>query len=156
MMRVLQATAETAYDMVSPSPGLRGMKGWDKGRRHRAKQPQDIREGVANAYHLVKEVSFFRLFVFTFIILLILSQGLEETAQALADVAVAEKSARGYSGAVGGVLRQIPPTVVAPLLLVTAAAGRLVGGVRAHIAPYDHSDHRHKWRDDDDQHHSNT
>lgn len=69
-----------------------------------------------------------------------------ETAQALADVATSERAARGYSGAVGGVLRQLPPTAIAPVLLASEAAVGFLGGVRATLAPADHKDHRDKWR----------
>lgn len=50
-----KVTAETAYDMLSPGPSIkRSSKG--KGRKKRYSQPQDIREGMANAYQLVREV----------------------------------------------------------------------------------------------------
>lgn len=52
---VFKATAETAYDMVSPGPSVRRRSKGHKGRR-RHTQPQDIREGMANAYMVVKEV----------------------------------------------------------------------------------------------------
>jgi len=51
----LQYAAELTYDMVSPGPG----------QHHRLKayaikkslsQPGDIREGVSNAYHVVRQV----------------------------------------------------------------------------------------------------
>jgi len=46
-----------AYDMVSPGPSVRQRIPGPKGRRRRYHQPADIREGMANAYMLVKEVS---------------------------------------------------------------------------------------------------
>lgn len=57
IIHLIQATAETAYDMVSPGPSVRRRphKG-KKGRRRHYTQPQDIREGMANAYMVVKEV----------------------------------------------------------------------------------------------------
>lgn len=57
IIHLIQATAETAYDMVSPGPSVRrrSNKG-KKGRRRHYSQPQDIREGMANAYMVVKEV----------------------------------------------------------------------------------------------------
>lgn len=51
-----QITAETAYDMVSPGPSVRMTKGRRRGKR-KLHRPQDIREGVTNAYHIVKDVS---------------------------------------------------------------------------------------------------
>lgn len=55
---ILQITAETAYDMVSPGPSVRRIRGNRKGKRKRINPPQDIREGVTNAFHIVREVSF--------------------------------------------------------------------------------------------------
>lgn len=57
IIHLIQATAETAYDMVSPGPSVRrrSHKG-KKGKRRQYSQPQDIREGMANAYMVVKEV----------------------------------------------------------------------------------------------------
>lgn len=56
LVHAIQSTAETAYDMVSPGPSVRYKNKGQKGRRKRHSQPLDIREGVANAYMLVKEV----------------------------------------------------------------------------------------------------
>ena len=51
----LQYAAEVAYDMVSPGPSVRHKRHFQ--RQRRAAQPADIREGVTNAYQVVKEVS---------------------------------------------------------------------------------------------------
>lgn len=58
LVNVIQTTAETAYDMVSPGPSVRSLqvKG-SKRRQNRYNQPSDIKEGVTNAYLLVKEVN---------------------------------------------------------------------------------------------------
>lgn len=56
LIHAIQSTAETAYDMVSPGPSVRHKHKGQKGRRKRYSQPLDIREGMANAYMLVKEV----------------------------------------------------------------------------------------------------
>lgn len=56
IIHLIQVTAETAYDMLSPGPSVR-RKGKAKGRRKRYHQPQDIREGMTNAYNVVREVS---------------------------------------------------------------------------------------------------
>lgn len=42
--------------MVSPGPSVRMTKGRRRGKR-KLHRPQDIREGVTNAYHIVKEVN---------------------------------------------------------------------------------------------------
>lgn len=55
----MQAAAETAYDMVSPGPTFIEAKKIKRFPRHHrlAHQPVDLREGVAKAYSVVKEVS---------------------------------------------------------------------------------------------------
>ena len=55
-----QAAAETAYDVVNPGSIVSPVK---RGQHRLAQQPADLREGVTNAYQVVKDVSrvsFFR------------------------------------------------------------------------------------------------
>ncbi|KAK4884514.1 hypothetical protein RN001_000785 [Aquatica leii] len=130
IIHLIQITAETAYDMVSPGPSVR-RKAKSKGRKKRYAQPQDIREGMANAYMLVKE-------------------GIGETADNLVRVASHEHEQKGYSGAVGGVLRQIPPTVVKPIIIATEATNNLLGGMQSQLVPDARREAKQKWRSDDD------
>lgn len=51
-----------------------------------------------------------------------------ETAQTLVRVANEEAEQKGMTGAVGGVLRQIPSTVVKPIILATEATVNVLGG----------------------------
>lgn len=57
---VLQATAETVYDILSPTPPLNRFTITEgrapSSRPRRAAQPADLREGVAKAYDTVREV----------------------------------------------------------------------------------------------------
>lgn len=54
---MVQAAAETAYDMVSPGTLSIEPKKTRRFPHHRlAHQPVDLREGVAKAYSVVKEV----------------------------------------------------------------------------------------------------
>ncbi|KAK2581702.1 hypothetical protein KPH14_002189 [Odynerus spinipes] len=129
LVHAIQSTAETAYDMVSPGPSVRRKSSGQKGRRKRYSQPQDIREGMANAYMLVKE-------------------GLGETANQLVRVASEEHEQKGVSGAVGGVLRQIPPTVVKPIILATEATSNVLGGMRSQLVPDARREAAQKWRQD--------
>ncbi|XP_034941345.1 autophagy-related protein 2 homolog B [Chelonus insularis] len=129
LVHVIQSTAETAYDMVSPGPSVRRKSKGQKGRRKRYSQPLDIREGMANAYMLVKE-------------------GLGETANQLVRVASEEHEQKGVSGAVGGVLRQIPPTVVKPIILATEATNNVLGGMRSQLVPDARREAAQKWRQD--------
>ncbi|XP_066992632.2 autophagy-related protein 2 homolog A [Anabrus simplex] len=131
LVQAIQATAEMAYDMVSPGPSVRQQRfHGKKGRRRRYTQPADIREGMANAYMLVKE-------------------GLGETAQTLVRVASEEHEQKGVSGAVGGVLRQIPPTVVKPIILATEATSNVLGGMRSQLVPDARREAVEKWRSED-------
>ncbi|KAK7872956.1 hypothetical protein R5R35_004266 [Gryllus longicercus] len=133
LVQAIQATAELAYDMVSPGPSvrcLRAGRGQKGRRRRRLAQPADLREGVANALAVVRE-------------------GLGETAQALVRAASEEHELKGMSGAVGGVLRQIPPTALKPILMATEATANVLGGMRSQLAPDVRREAQDKWRAED-------
>ncbi|GJQ86644.1 putative autophagy-related protein C terminal domain, partial [Trypoxylus dichotomus] len=121
IIHLVLITAETAYDMMSPGPSVK---------RIRHTQPQDFREGVAKAYMLVKE-------------------GLGETADNLVRVASHEREQKGYSGAVGGVLRQIPPTIVKPIIIASEATNKVLGGVRSQLVPDIKREAIEKWKSDE-------
>uniref|UniRef100_A0A4Y0BLL3 Autophagy-related protein 2 n=1 Tax=Anopheles funestus TaxID=62324 RepID=A0A4Y0BLL3_ANOFN len=89
IIHLLQITAETAYDMISPGPSIRRGRGNRKGKRKRLHPPQDIREGMSNAIQIVRE-------------------GITETAHNLVEITALEHDQKGYTGAVGAVMRQIP------------------------------------------------
>lgn len=128
IVQAIQSIAEAAFDMVSPGPSVRGLNGTNKHKKqHLFSHPADIREGVSNAITLVKE-------------------GLGETAETLVRVASAEAEQKGAVGAVGGVLRQIPPTVVAPIILASAATSNLLDGVRSQLAPDTQREATNKWK----------
>ncbi|NXP28264.1 ATG2B protein, partial [Scytalopus superciliaris] len=128
MVQTIQAAAETAYDMVSPGPTLIEAKKIKRFSRHRlAHQPVDLREGVAKAYSVVKE-------------------GITDTAQTIYETAAREHENRGVTGAVGGVLRQIPPTVVKPFIVATEATSNVLGGMRNQIRPDVRQEESQKWR----------
>lgn len=93
--------------------------------------PQDIREGMSNAYHIVRD-------------------GIGDTAQTIIQMAALEHDQKGYSGAVGAVMRQIPPTVVRPLVLVTQATTNVLGGLKNELIPNARIEAKEKWKDDDD------
>ncbi|KAJ8338027.1 hypothetical protein SKAU_G00369930 [Synaphobranchus kaupii] len=134
LVQAIQATAETVYDILSPTPPLtRCMTdGRPANRPRRAPQPADLREGVAKAYDTVRE-------------------GMIDTAQTLCDVASRGHEQKGLPGAVGGVLRQIPPTVVRPLIVASEATSNLLGGMRNQIKPDARKEDFLKWRTEDSQ-----
>ncbi|XP_005990375.1 autophagy-related protein 2 homolog B [Latimeria chalumnae] len=128
MVQTIQAAAETAYDMVSPDPNSTESKRTKRVSHHRlAHQPVDLREGVAKAYSVVKE-------------------GITDTAQTIYEAAAREHEHRGVTGAVGGVLRQIPPAVVKPLIVATEATSNVLGGMRNQIRPDARQEESQKWR----------
>lgn len=134
LVQAIQATAETVYDILSPAvPVSRSLQDKRSGRKQRRGQPPaDLREGVAKAYDTVRE-------------------GILDTAQTICDVASRGHEQKGLTGAVGGVIRQLPPTVVKPLILATEATSNLLGGMRNQILPDAHKDHALKWRSDETQ-----
>ncbi|XP_045434316.1 autophagy-related protein 2 homolog B isoform X4 [Pipistrellus kuhlii] len=132
MVQTIQAAAETAYDMVSPGPLSIEPKKSRRFPHHRlAHQPVDLREGVAKAYSVVKE-------------------GITDTAHTIYETAAREHESRGVTGAVGEVLRQIPPAVVKPLIVATEATSNVLGGMRNQIRPDVRQDESQKWRHGED------
>ncbi|XP_077394186.1 autophagy-related protein 2 homolog B isoform X2 [Festucalex cinctus] len=128
MVRTIQAAAETAYDMVSPVANERDSKRVKRFSHYGlAHQPVDLREGVAKAYTVVKE-------------------GITDTALTIYDTATREHEQRGMTGAVGGVLRQLPPAVVKPLIMATEATSNVLGGMRNQIHPDARQEESQKWR----------
>ena len=65
-------------------------------------------------------------------------------------VAVAEHEHKGLTGAVGSVLRQIPPTVIQPVILVTEATSNVLGGMRNQLRPDRRKEDEQKWKPDED------
>ena len=61
VVQTVQYFAEVAFDMVSPGPSVRKRR---RKKRHRRAQPADLREGVTNAYHVLREVQQFSGFIF--------------------------------------------------------------------------------------------
>ncbi|XP_072350535.1 autophagy-related protein 2 homolog B-like isoform X1 [Scyliorhinus torazame] len=128
LVQTIQAAAETAYDMVSPGPTTHSLMRTKRISQHRlAHQPVDLREGVAKAYDVVKE-------------------GFTDTAHMIYETATREHEQRGMTGAVGGVLRQIPPAVVKPLIVATEATSNVLGGMRNQIQPDARQEESQKWR----------
>ncbi|XP_056625183.1 autophagy-related protein 2 homolog A [Triplophysa dalaica] len=134
LVQAIQATAETVYDILSPTPPLTRYitEGRPTQRPRRTPQPADLREGVAKAYDTVRE-------------------GVIDAAQTLCDVASRGHEQKGLPGAVGGVLRQIPPTVVRPLIVASEATSNLLGGMRNQIKPDARKEDFLKWRTEDGQ-----
>lgn len=66
------------------------------------------------------------------------------------DVAVIEHDQKGVTGAVGAVIRQIPPSMVMPIVLATQATTNVLGGVRNQLVPDAQIEAKEKWKEDED------
>lgn len=124
---LIQSAAEFTYDMVSPGPSLKTQRRLGVGKKKKLTQPGDFRQGMSNAYHVVKH-------------------GLGDTAKNIVQVASREHEQKGISGAVGGVLRQLPPTMVHPVIVVAEATSNVLDGVRSHLEPEYRKNSEEKWK----------
>ncbi|KFM67571.1 Autophagy-related protein 2-like protein, partial [Stegodyphus mimosarum] len=127
LVGAIQGCAEIAYDMVSPGPSVAYKYLTSTESCRHGNQPADIREGVATAYHVVKE-------------------GLGDTARTIYHVAATEHEHKGVPGAVGGVLRQIPPSLFTPVILAGKATRSVLDGMLHQLVPDAHQEDIHKWR----------
>lgn len=57
-----------------------------------------------------------------------------------------EHNQKGLSGALGGVLRHIPPTLVRPVIIASEATSNVLSGMRNQILPDAHREDELKWR----------
>nr|XP_022914053.1 autophagy-related protein 2 homolog B isoform X1 [Onthophagus taurus] len=121
IIHLVLITAETAFDMLSSGKSIK---------RLRYNQPQDLREGVSYAYNVVRE-------------------GFGEAASNLVHVASHEHEQKGYTGAVGGILRQIPPTIIQPIIIASNATNNVLGGMRCQLAPDIRQEVIDKWKKDE-------
>ena len=77
-------------------------------------------------------------------------QGIKGTAANIVNVAVEEHELKGMRGAVGGVLRQIPPTIVQPVIIATEATSSILGGMRNQLLPDKKREDEEKWKPEED------
>lgn len=76
-------------------------------------------------------------------------QGIGETSDNILQVVSREKEQKGYSGMVGGMLRQIPPTILKPVIIASEATSNVLGGMRSQLVPDARREANQKWRCDD-------
>ncbi len=74
-------------------------------------------------------------------------QGIGGTARDMYAAAAREHEERGVTGAVGGVLRQIPGTIVKPIILASEATRHVLGGVKNQFVPDARQEAGRKWKD---------
>ncbi|CAH8482967.1 unnamed protein product [Schistosoma rodhaini] len=123
-IRAVQSIAETAYDLVTPGPALRS-------RRLYLRQPADIREGFGNAVN-------------------VLTRGFQMVAEDLCGATAlpseVEIGYKGPVGMVGDVLRQIPPTMVTPIVASCEVTANILGGLRNQLRPEAKVEDEQKWK----------
>ncbi len=73
-------------------------------------------------------------------------QGIGGTARDMYTAATREHEERGVTGAVGGVLRQIPGTIVKPIILASEATRHVLGGVKNQFVPDARKEANKKWK----------
>jgi len=61
-------------------------------------------------------------------------------------VAKKEKDQKGVTGAVGGVIRQIPSSVVQTIIVSTKATSNVIDGVKSQIKPESKKEAEEKWK----------
>ena len=61
-------------------------------------------------------------------------------------MAAQEHEERGVTGAVGGVLRQLPGTFVKPIILASEATRHVLGGVKNQFVPDARREASEKWK----------
>lgn len=92
-------------------------------RRH----PNDIREGLTNAYYVMYE-------------------GMNDTATNFMQEINEGCEHKGIPGAIGGALRQLPSTALAPIVLTTEATCNILSGIRNQLKPDEKRDDDQKWK----------
>ena len=95
-------------------------------RRHLTR-PSDIREGIYNAATVITE-------------------GIEDTYESLSVAARREHAKKGLTGAVGGVLRQVPATIIRPAIFLSSASANVLEGIQGQVAPDLRKEEEQKWR----------
>lgn len=127
LIGVVQSAAEMTYDLVTP--GHISVRYGKKRKRRRRTQPADVREGVANAYH-------------------VLTDGFKGTAKNIYGSAKREHEQKGVTGAVGAVLRELPPTAIQPFIIIPEATSNVLGGMRNQLLPDKKKEEEEKWKED--------
>lgn len=91
------------------------------------RQPNDIREGLTNAYYVMYE-------------------GLNDTVANFLYEVNQGAELKGIPGAIGGALRQLPSAALAPIVLTSEATCNFLTGVRNQINPDEKKDDDQKWK----------
>jgi len=115
----IQCVAEVTYDLVSPIPHRRSSPN--------CQQPSDLREGFVNAYETVTSDAYTR-------------------ASSIQHAALFNHSTQGITAAIGGVMREIPPTLVQPILSAAQGMTQILDGAQNHLRPGHVREREEKYR----------
>lgn len=119
---LIQSMAQFAHDVVTP-PALTGSNRNQLNTFHNS-QPRDFREGITVAYTVMRE-------------------GLHNTVR---DVANAGMISDDISTVIGEVVRQLPSTLVRPIIHVSQATSSMLVGMRNQLTPEARKDDHEKWK----------
>lgn len=109
-------------------PGYAGSSPNSLQRRMRLRrQPNDIRDGLTNAYYVMYE-------------------GINDTVSNFLQEVAEGAEHKGIPGAIGGALRQLPSAALAPIVLTSEATCNFLTGLRNHINPDEKRDDDYKWK----------
>ena len=138
---LIQTTAQFAHDVVSPphhhvrhsssgsGGGVPSSSGHHYHRRHSqtgaaSGQPRDFREGMTNALYVVKE-------------------GFEDTYR---HVTTAGSQAEDIPGKIGGVLREVPSSILSVPIVIADGSQRILTGVRNQVVPNARKEDQDKYK----------
>lgn len=122
---LIQTTAQFAHDVVTPPAptGAYRSVGGQLSTFHNS-QPRDFREGVTVAYTVMRE-------------------GLQDTVRGVTNAGLVSDD---MSTVIGEVVRQIPSTLVRPLIHVSQATSSMLVGMRNQLTPEARKDDHEKWK----------
>ncbi|KAG8189257.1 hypothetical protein JTE90_013785 [Oedothorax gibbosus] len=123
----IRTVAMVGHDMVSTGPSVANRYQVSQETYRASSQPADFREGLTSALNVVRD-------------------GFGDTARTIYSVASAEHEHKGMAGAVGGVLRQLPPAVVMPVMVSCDATCKIIETVKHQVLPDSHIEGIHKWK----------
>ncbi|ESO00348.1 hypothetical protein HELRODRAFT_101116 [Helobdella robusta] len=126
MLQAIQLVAEAAHDIVSTGPSIQSK---NKLVSKRSGRPIDARDGVTKACALLR-------------------QGLANRCTEFCNEVIKEHEQKGVPGVIGEVARQIPPTVIAPVVLAAEASGTVLTGIRNQLVPVRKKEDEDKWKVD--------
>ena len=133
LLGVIKFAAEMAFDIMSPETSVVQGKlphphiNRQTAAAHMRRRPADMREGMFNALAVIQE-------------------GMEETARTVIQNVIDDHNRRGLTGAVGGIIRQVPSNLVRPVIVATAATSNVLEGVKNQVAPDARQEEEEKWK----------